>query len=1065
MKRKILAFIVFIILVVSIILVNVVNAITVQNHIYSLSKSSKKDIVYSLILKKEAIDTFNLEPNLNSIETYPKKYSIRIRFIEDNPDLKIRTDNGESVLNPSLEKGGGYYCLVNEYKHDGNTDISVARKPISSDEWDVGGYFSMDGAENIPDIDYWGSSKKFYATALHSNKDYFYYVEIPDIADEDGWTANILDWSGLDYNFDFYDSTTVGCYEGKKVIYAVIGSTNYPGAECNHAPMILYEKEPGDWTIRWFTGFDVSSHISLDIDQNTGIIYLAFDKGNNIYLLSNDYDDGLDDSWSYWAIEESYDMRYPDVSAGHGVVYMTAQSYCEGDWYPWFYYSTDGETLYYGWLLGEETDESYPRVSLIYDGSHIIGNWIYTKNSNLYSGPSDKVNGEYSVDEHYRCCDVADGLAAWTTPTQDIILTNNIVIGGYTPIAYIDSISPNPAEPEQKVTFKGHGWDSDGYIANHEWSFGDGNMGTGDTTTHTYKGGGEFDIVLTVTDNKGLTGSTAKTLTIVDDNLPPNTPDKPEGPDYVFVEKYCAYDTHSTDPDDDSITYGWDWNGDDQVDEWGNRHEWHAWENPGTYYLKVKAKDKHGALSGWSEPLKIDILEKKTWIIFKPKDASKTNCYTSCGHSDNDEGNFWGSFAGCNEESGSIGGFSWAFDVFSVHSKAYQTIKFHTRSPRVVTITPKIYLTFSELVQMNAHAATYLIYSLNNGDFIDFYEVNGPMDETTWQDILFDIILLMLNLVPGGIGVAISVVSNIVDFGLLLQEMQEYYESGEVDIHEKSFSFTTKDNGNNIISIGARCWAQGGFIPNPNGGGYGTMSNSSFFGQISEIKVDGIAPPTKPRVDGPTQPGRVGCTFTIDLQSLDPHDDEIKYEIDWGDGQQITTGFKPSGEKITVEKFEGYSSESDYTITVYAVNKDGFKSGSTEFQISILNNRAPIKPAINGPNSGKIGNEYTYTFKSTDPDGHLISYYVEWGDGETSNSDDYLTSGTPYTSKHTWDSKKNYVIKAKCVDNLGLESDWATHEIKISRNKNLAFNKLFLDFFQKFPFLFSFFQSFLQGKI
>jgi PKD repeat protein len=62
---------------------------------------------------------------------------------------------------------------------------------------------------------------------------------------------------------------------------------------------------------------------------------------------------------------------------------------------------------------------------------------------------------------------------------------------------------------DEVVTFEGSGsYDIDGTITVYSWVFGDGNSGTGSTTTHTYETAGEYTVELTVTDNDESTGTT-----------------------------------------------------------------------------------------------------------------------------------------------------------------------------------------------------------------------------------------------------------------------------------------------------------------------------------------------------------------------------------------------------------------------------------------------------------------------------------------------------------------------------------------------------------------------------
>ena len=56
--------------------------------------------------------------------------------------------------------------------------------------------------------------------------------------------------------------------------------------------------------------------------------------------------------------------------------------------------------------------------------------------------------------------------------------------------------------------------DSDGTIVSYGWTFGDGQTGTGRTTSHTYAAASTYTVVLTATDNQGATGSSTGTVTV-----------------------------------------------------------------------------------------------------------------------------------------------------------------------------------------------------------------------------------------------------------------------------------------------------------------------------------------------------------------------------------------------------------------------------------------------------------------------------------------------------------------------------------------------------------------------
>ena len=120
--------------------------------------------------------------------------------------------------------------------------------------------------------------------------------------------------------------------------------------------------------------------------------------------------------------------------------------------------------------------------------------------------------------------------------------------------------------------------------------------------------------------------------------------------------------------------------------------------------------------------------------------------------------------------------------------------------------------------------------------------------------------------------------------------------------------------------------------------------------------------------------------------------------------------------------------------------------------VTAIGNEPPTKPDIEGPTSGKPGVEYPYRLCSTDPDGDDISYCINWGDGSGEVCIGPFPSGQEATAKHTWSDEGTYTIKAKAKDTYGAESDWATLEVSMPRNKQ--FNSLFLRFLENHPHLF-----------
>ena len=72
------------------------------------------------------------------------------------------------------------------------------------------------------------------------------------------------------------------------------------------------------------------------------------------------------------------------------------------------------------------------------------------------------------------------------------------------------------------MTFDGSGsTDPDGTVSSWAWSFGDGTSGTGPATTHLYSTPGTYTASLTVTDDRGASGTTTRSIVVNPLALPP----------------------------------------------------------------------------------------------------------------------------------------------------------------------------------------------------------------------------------------------------------------------------------------------------------------------------------------------------------------------------------------------------------------------------------------------------------------------------------------------------------------------------------------------------------------
>ncbi len=151
------------------------------------------------------------------------------------------------------------------------------------------------------------------------------------------------------------------------------------------------------------------------------------------------------------------------------------------------------------------------------------------------------------------------------------------------------------------------------------------------------------------------------------------------------------------------------------------------------------------------------------------------------------------------------------------------------------------------------------------------------------------------------------------------------------------------------------------------------------------------------------------------------------------DAERLTNGNTLITEFGTYYYYEGRVIEVDSNGTI-VWEKAGLDGPIDAERIPGVPNEPPDVPTIEGPSEGRVGEEYEFTFKATDPDDDDVKYFIDWRDG-TGEETGYTPSGTDVKVKHIWSEEGEYIIKAKAVDMHGAESDWADFEVTIVENQ------------------------------
>lgn len=122
------------------------------------------------------------------------------------------------------------------------------------------------------------------------------------------------------------------------------------------------------------------------------------------------------------------------------------------------------------------------------------------------------------------------------------------------PVAII--VAPSLGNKKVDITFDGSdSYDSDGYIVEYLWDFGDGETGNGSIVTHQFQMSKAYTVILQVEDDDGDTDETSHTI-VINNQAPVASISVDQ--QYIEPGDTVTFDgTDSYDPDGDSLSYEW----------------------------------------------------------------------------------------------------------------------------------------------------------------------------------------------------------------------------------------------------------------------------------------------------------------------------------------------------------------------------------------------------------------------------------------------------------------------------------------------------------------------------
>jgi outer membrane protein assembly factor BamB len=296
-------------------------------------------------------------------------------------------------------------------------------------------------------------------------------------------------------------------------------------------------------------------------------------------------------------------------------------------------------------LWNFSTGDFMTGTAAVYDGKVYVGSWdntFYCLNATtggvvweyLTGGPIDSspaiADGKVyfgSSDQSLYCLDAETGSKIWQYATGGQILSSPAVAKGKVYVGSLDNNvycfgdlenqppvadfqwTPTVPSDGQPVVFDASlSYDPDGSIVLYEWDWNNDGVfeesSQNATTTHIWFAPGSYPVTLRVTDDNTAVDSVSKTIEVVHENQPPETPTL-QGNTRGKIGNMYLYSFVAADPDGDGVSYVIDW-GDGTPEttigpypsgEVASAH--HAWSAKGTYLVKAKARDVYGSESDW----------------------------------------------------------------------------------------------------------------------------------------------------------------------------------------------------------------------------------------------------------------------------------------------------------------------------------------------------------------------------------------------------------------------------------------------------------------------------------
>jgi len=507
------------------------------------------------------------------------------------------------------------------------------------------------------------------------------------------------------------------------------------------------------------------------------------------------------------------------------------------------------------------------------------------------------------------------------------------------------------------------------------WSWGDGATDSGkglSPQTHTYADNGSYPVTLTVTDRKG--GVTSKSTTLVVGNAAPVVT-LAAFPAKVVAGTAAIFGAAADDPaapdDASGFTFTFDWGGGPQTTVTGASPiaTPHTFDNPGTYLVKVSARDKDGGIGS----------DQRTLVVLQPN--RPPSLAISPAAQTVDEGGSAGFTATLSDPDAGdrIATLEWRFGDGSVQV---------TVDPGTTAVMPHVYLDSAPA----AFTATVIATDTNGASVTQTVTVTVRNVAPT----------AALGAIPSGVAEGGSVTLS----GSATDPSPADTAAG--------FTFTWRWGDGTADSMGLGLVAPTHLYA--DSGTYtvtltATDRDGAAGAAVSGTVVVGNTAPSA-TLTGPSS-GREGETLTYGATVTDPSSADtaagFTFTWDWGDGSTPVSG------KGLTPQSHVYRDNGSFTLALTVADKDGGQATRT---IAVtVSNVAPT--AALGPFPSPVNAQANATFSAsaTDPSptdsAAGFTFTFNWGDASSP------TTSTSGSADHVYAAPGTFTVTLTATDKDG----------------------------------------------